>query len=796
MLKEKSKKVLILTVISIMMFNLIGPNMAYAFNSDTDFESEILQGTTIEDLLNQKDDNSYIQGDLDAEQQAQQGNMDIIVPGSSVDASTGQVVKPGSSIEDPTADCVQNKTKLNRENEIAKAIGAGFSTVADGLVGIFTYLERLKVVIVGGVFQFLGTVVGESAGTMETGMVTLITTDDILFNKLAITDINFFNMTSFGTLSNQKALSGSDNPIKLLKENVANWYKTLRLMAMVILLVILIYIGIRMALASNPESKVNYKAMFKNWLVSFALVFLLHYIIIFVLYLNAVLVDMIASVGNKALAINDGFMSNYVSKLIFKSLLMPWATVSWSAAIVYLCIVALTFIFLIMYIKRMITIAFLILISPIITITYSIDKAGDNKAQAFSAWMKEFLHNVLIQPFHCIIYVAFVAISVNILEEAGTLASAVLVIVTMFFILEAENLIKQIFGIDSKSTGSALATAAVLSTAYEKLKPDKKDKKAVPSNVNNGNKSQVASNTRNGNHQTMTASNNMAANSRYTEADRKNEELSRIVSGETGAVGYDHYQTMNYEEDKNEDLSRIMSGESADAQDYEELMDSTPRRNRVYGVLGKNEATADTTEGTADTVADVPMPNVKNNNPKSDYEDMKDGVKGVARGTWDVLKAGNKATSGLAGAVIGGSLAGLSGQNLANTIGSVLVGEKIQDNLEEKADTAYNTARANWEQHVRETHYRNDQRNLATAFSNFKGEAEYNQAADIQQARQYLKMPSNKINDIPEENVRQYVQALHAMRSINSKNFEGDANEKTIETMEKIIRGEIQPNNV
>ena len=217
MLKEKSKKVLILTVISIMMFNLIGPNMAYAFNSDTDFESEILQGTTIEDLLNQKDDNSYIQGDLDAEQQAQQGNMDIIVPGSSVDASTGQVVKPGSSIEDPTADCVQNKTKLNRENEIAKAIGAGFSTVADGLVGIFTYLERLKVVIVGGVFQFLGTVVGESAGTMETGMVTLITTDDILFNKLAITDINFFNMTSFGTLSNQKALSGSDNPIKLLK---------------------------------------------------------------------------------------------------------------------------------------------------------------------------------------------------------------------------------------------------------------------------------------------------------------------------------------------------------------------------------------------------------------------------------------------------------------------------------------------------------------------------------------------------------------------------------------------------
>ena len=49
-----------------------------------------------------------------------------------------------------------------------------------------------------------------------------------------------------------------------------------------------------------------------------------------------------------------------------------------------------------MYIKRMITVAFLILISPIITITYSIDKAGNGKAEAFSTWLREFLHNVLI----------------------------------------------------------------------------------------------------------------------------------------------------------------------------------------------------------------------------------------------------------------------------------------------------------------------------------------------------------------------------------------------------------------
>ena len=56
-----------------------------------------------------------------------------------------------------------------------------------------------------------------------------------------------------------------------------------------------------------------------------------------------------------------------------------------------------------MYIKRMLTVGFLIVIAPLITITYSIDKMGDGKSQALNAWLKEFIYNVLIQTFHCII---------------------------------------------------------------------------------------------------------------------------------------------------------------------------------------------------------------------------------------------------------------------------------------------------------------------------------------------------------------------------------------------------------
>ena len=50
--------------------------------------------------------------------------------------------------------------------------------------------------------------------------------------------------------------------------------------------------------------------------------------------------------------------------------------------------------FLIIYIKRMLTTMFLIVVFPLVTISYAIDKIGDGKSQAFNNWFKEFVLNV------------------------------------------------------------------------------------------------------------------------------------------------------------------------------------------------------------------------------------------------------------------------------------------------------------------------------------------------------------------------------------------------------------------
>ena len=103
-----------------------------------------------------------------------------------------------------------------------------------------------------------------------------------------------------------------------------------------------------------------------------------------------------------------------------------------------LCV--MTFMFFITYVKRMVTIAFLIMISPIITVTYSIDRMGDGKSQALNTWLKEFIYNILLQPFQCIIYLALVQTSVNALAKNSTnLGEAIICIVMILFLYQAES---------------------------------------------------------------------------------------------------------------------------------------------------------------------------------------------------------------------------------------------------------------------------------------------------------------------------------------------------------------------
>ena len=329
-----------------------------------------------------------------------------------------------------------------------------------GIVSVFLYILRLiPVVIATGLGKIISTIGALITGTSLASGLTL---QDILFNNIELTSIDFFS-------------TSTDNTVNKLRDNVAIWYVAIRNLSVIILAVILLYVGIRMAISSVAEDKARYKHMLANWVTSIALLFVLHYIMEAVIGINNSLVNIMGNASGDSLTTGADNYNNVTNEFAKAAYDPGVSTISGiTYALIYLLLCVMTFIFLLTYLKRMITIAFLIMIAPVITITYSIDKMGDGKSQALNAWLKEFIYNILIQPFHCIIFLALVNTSFNMLNTTSDgiddkLGGAVLAIVMVIFLYQAEDIIKNIFNFKASSMPKTIAQGALFATALNAI---------------------------------------------------------------------------------------------------------------------------------------------------------------------------------------------------------------------------------------------------------------------------------------------------------------------------------------
>lgn len=293
--------------------------------------------------------------------------------------------------------------------------------------------------------------VDEAGNIVDGSLISseMITPFDIFFNKIAILDVNFFNLMDDGSV------------IANIRNSVAAWYYVMRLVAAAILLCVLIYVGIRMAISTIASDKAAYKKMLVDWICSLAIIFVLQYIMLFTFSVNEAFIKALQN-------IDDG--ENIVNAMVkIKELAFKFSDVnSIPATIVFCMLVAQTLGLLISYFNRMLKIAFLIIIAPLITLTYSIDKMGDGKAQALGTWLKEFIYTVLLQTFHCIIYMAFISMAMAIFEEAGasdgeTLGAMVITLLCIKFTKDAEKILGKIFSFSDATSDSSLAVGMAAS---------------------------------------------------------------------------------------------------------------------------------------------------------------------------------------------------------------------------------------------------------------------------------------------------------------------------------------------
>ena len=369
---------------------------------------------------------------------------------------------------------------------------------------------------------------------------------------------------------------------KTLQPTVAKWYKTFRNIAIVALLSILVYVGIRITLSSISSDKAKYKQMLMDWVVALCLVFLMHYIMAFAVTINEKIIKAVSSISGSSAedkikaveAAKDDVLnattggkdstemttsgvapgvelfivkksgdSDDTVKRAYKTLVgddsditdetkkegyaskkdstfynrfvfgdgedkdptaLIWPTNDYMTQarikgqqrsvdkdgkenktdsqmavtragynVIYVVLVIYTIIFCFTYLKRVIYMAFLTIIAPLVAITYPIDKMNDGKAQAFDMWFKEYLFNLLIQPMHLILYTVLIGAAMDFASQ-----NIFYVVVALGFFMPAEKLLRRFFGFEKAQTPPMFggpAMSAVMMSGINKLmhKPPK-----------------------------------------------------------------------------------------------------------------------------------------------------------------------------------------------------------------------------------------------------------------------------------------------------------------------------------
>lgn len=329
-------------------------------------------------------------------------------------------------------------------------------------------------------------------------------------NGTELSTKNFYDKASGETLINnnggalyyyyidggKEVKTSNQSSAAMLKQTVSSWYNALRSICLVLMLSVLVYIGIRMLLSSVAADKAKYLTMLKDWFIGLCLLFLMHYIMAFSVTLVEKLTEIVkTSVDGNAYMVTmqaddkiqeavkedlqqpetlqekDGttylnWPTNLMGSLRLQVQMQSYGGQYIGLCLCFVMLCLFTLYFTITYLKRVLYMAFLTLIAPMVALTYCIDKINDGQAQGFNKWFREYVFNLLIQPMHLLLY--YILIS-SAFELAST--NVIYSIVAIGFMIPAEKLLRSLFGFEKAQTAQSMGTAGAMmaSTALNHL---------------------------------------------------------------------------------------------------------------------------------------------------------------------------------------------------------------------------------------------------------------------------------------------------------------------------------------
>ena len=328
----------------------------------------------------------------------------------------------------------------------------------------------------------------------------VVTIDKLVFNKVDKVSIDYWNYTN----SNATEIS---TPIKnYMAIPVQKWYKVFNRIAIMVYMIVLVYMGIAIMLSSTGEKRARYKELTMTWVIGIVILFMFPYVMKYIIKLNDALTNMIANVSTSFGFTQQEGTGGDLGQLGFLDVAFEYGKPEFSKhlgnskdiitftrnvaigvkddgsgnkktnanialALVYDVLIGQTLVILIMYYKRAFMMAFLIVIFPLVAMSYVIDKIGDGKSQSFGLWFKEFLVNVVVQTFHAIVYVLITGGGIkSYIDSSG--GNFIFMFLCVLFLFEGEKILRGIFGIQSQANtiGDLAATGAMIMAMGGKAK--------------------------------------------------------------------------------------------------------------------------------------------------------------------------------------------------------------------------------------------------------------------------------------------------------------------------------------
>ncbi len=332
---------------------------------------------------------------------------------------------------------------------------------ADWLLGILTM--GIKAQLVGWASIFEGWANNVVGGVTTEGydfkfFAERVTVEDVIYNKIPILDVNLFNFEKAG---GQDLKQDSTDLIYNLRMKIAQWYVAIRTICIILLLFTLIYLGIRTAIASVAKEKSEYKQKLVSWVVSFLVVMFIHYFMILILNFNEIAISWITPPEGA------GATSTFYEQMRSYAYEIP-ATKGWTGAIIYVFLVYYLIKMLFLYFKRVLIVYILAILSPAMGIAYSIQRIN-GKSKALGVWVKEFSFNVIIQFIHALIYTIMVGLILGTIADITAISLipyTLFLFVILNFILDVEDIIKNIFQIKANSLKSIVQTMFSLKNRF------------------------------------------------------------------------------------------------------------------------------------------------------------------------------------------------------------------------------------------------------------------------------------------------------------------------------------------